>query len=67
MARAVKRERRLTGLQCNQCGTQFQGWAWYESVESEEEGTIGWTQARGGTEGSICPNCGSNLIRYQNR
>ena len=67
MASAAKREKRLTGLQCNECGDQFDGWAWFVSIESEEAGTIGWNRDRGGTEGNTCPNCGSELIRYQNR
>ena len=58
-------EKRPANLECNKCGFQFEGWAWIEPVESEEQGIIDWVQAKRGAEGNTCPQCGSELIRRQ--
>ncbi len=47
MARPPRSERRPAKLQCNNCGHQFVGQAWFVSIESEEGSTIGWNQDRG--------------------
>ena len=65
MARPPKRERRLSDLQCNNCGHQFMGLAWWVSQESEERGTIGWNPDTTGASGNKCPKCGSPLIGLQ--
>ncbi len=54
MARPSRTERRPANLQCNECGQQFEGRAWYESIESDK-GTMGWVPARGGTSGQQMP------------
>jgi len=48
MARPSRRERKPANLQCNECGHQFVGQAWFVSVESSDRGTVRWNLDRGG-------------------
>jgi len=45
VARPSKRVRRQANIECNDCGHRFVDRAWFESYESDERGTIGWTPA----------------------
>ncbi len=60
--RPLRRDLRKAKLLCNNCGHQFEGLAWFESVDSHGKGTIDMVRARGGAEGT-CPECGSELLR----
>jgi hypothetical protein len=63
MARRTSRRERLPAeLECNDYGHQFEGWAWFESVESAERGILGWQPVKGGAL-DVCPECGSDRIK----
>jgi DNA-directed RNA polymerase subunit RPC12/RpoP len=50
-------------LQCNNCGNEFQERARFLSIESSDQGTVGWAPERDATRGIRCPACGSDLLR----
>jgi DNA-directed RNA polymerase subunit RPC12/RpoP len=63
-----KYECRMTGLRCNNCGHQFEDFAWDEAIQTSGQGVIGWNIASGSAFAGVnCPNCGSKLIGARHR
>ena len=51
-------------LRCYGCGRQFEDRARFLSIESSDEGTVGWGPATDGAMGIRCPECGSERIGF---
>ncbi len=62
MARPQKKEQRRRWMECNNCGHQFEGLAWYVSIRSAE-GTTFWNLDDYPSRGNRCPQCRSVAVR----
>jgi hypothetical protein len=63
VVRPSRRQRKRAKLHCNNCGHDFEGLAWFVSVESSDRGTLGWNEES--AIGTRCPACKSNLVGFK--
>ena len=59
----MRRMRRATKLQCNECGHEFEGPAWYVGFESHARVNLEWILDSDPTRGVRCPSCGTTLLK----
>jgi len=65
MMPSPKRAIRPTPLRCNDCGHQFEGLWSHTSIETTDQGTVGWSPDTDGAGGCTCPLCGSKSIGFR--